>query len=277
MRQDALAMMLHRANIHAGQRVVVLDSIQGLLTAAVLERLGGAFVFRLFVFVIFVPFSLMSHVVSWTGQGMCLQLHAGSQKSDLLLDNVALSDTELAPLHFFPLDLLDLTQDLTAPLLTTDMDVDAPGADGEKPAMCVLCYVLLCFICCLALCVFCVVFSPCKTDCRSADHAQRRQAALERRQATLARQQPAREALTAGNFDALVVAVKFHPQTLLEAVLPLLGRSRCLAVYSQQSEPLVDLYLGLKRNGIVGVNIAETWTREYQVRSVARGSDGVVV
>lgn len=41
LRGDSLAMMLLRANVRAGQRVLVVDSTQGLLTGAVLERLGG--------------------------------------------------------------------------------------------------------------------------------------------------------------------------------------------------------------------------------------------
>ena len=44
MRPDALALLLSRANIHAGIRAVVCESTSGLVTTAMLERMAGVLV-----------------------------------------------------------------------------------------------------------------------------------------------------------------------------------------------------------------------------------------
>lgn len=41
MRPDALSQMLSFADVHAGGKYIVVDTIGGLLTGAVLERMGG--------------------------------------------------------------------------------------------------------------------------------------------------------------------------------------------------------------------------------------------
>ena len=41
LRMDSLARMLTIANVHAHSRLIVVETIQGLLLSAVLERLGG--------------------------------------------------------------------------------------------------------------------------------------------------------------------------------------------------------------------------------------------
>ncbi len=61
------------------------------------------------------------------------------------------------------------------------------------------------------------------------------------------------------------MATRVHPRAVLEAILPLLGRSRCFAVFNREQEPLVGCYLGLKRYAVANVSVAETWLREYQV------------
>ena len=38
---DSLAQMLTIGNIHANSNIIVMETCQGLLTGAVLERLGG--------------------------------------------------------------------------------------------------------------------------------------------------------------------------------------------------------------------------------------------
>ena len=48
MRVDSLAQMLTHGNIRAGMTVMVVDSCDGLVAGAVLERLGGT---RSFVYV----------------------------------------------------------------------------------------------------------------------------------------------------------------------------------------------------------------------------------
>ena len=42
LRPDTLAQMMALGNVRPGARVVVVDDVSGLLTAAVVERLGGA-------------------------------------------------------------------------------------------------------------------------------------------------------------------------------------------------------------------------------------------
>ncbi len=46
---DMLALMLSLANVGANAEVLVLDTLGGLLTASVAERLGGTVVFLMFI------------------------------------------------------------------------------------------------------------------------------------------------------------------------------------------------------------------------------------
>ena len=46
LRIDSLARMLTLANVHANSRVLVVETTQGLLVSAVLERMGGTYVWK---------------------------------------------------------------------------------------------------------------------------------------------------------------------------------------------------------------------------------------
>ncbi|KAI8505335.1 tRNA (adenine(58)-N(1))-methyltransferase non-catalytic subunit TRM6 [Branchiostoma belcheri] len=64
----------------------------------------------------------------------------------------------------------------------------------------------------------------------------------------------------------LLIACKFHPSRLLEALLPCLAPSRTFAVYCQHREPLVDCYTRLRTSGgVLNLQLTETWLRNFQI------------
>lgn len=66
-------------------------------------------------------------------------------------------------------------------------------------------------------------------------------------------------------FDALVVASTLDLQTLIPSLLPALGGSCPLAIYSEYKEPLVSLTLMLKKDlRVLGPTTTETRVRKYQ-------------
>ena len=72
LRWDALAMMLTRSNVRSGSRVLCADTTLGLVSAALLERLGG-WLSR--------SDEDQSHSHSHTGSGLLVQIHASDAPS----------------------------------------------------------------------------------------------------------------------------------------------------------------------------------------------------
>lgn len=66
--------------------------------------------------------------------------------------------------------------------------------------------------------------------------------------------------------DGLVIACKEFPVNIVTKLLEYLTPSRPFVVYSLYQEPLVELYLFLKKmHDIINIKISETWLRPYQV------------
>lgn len=68
IRSDALAQVLSMGNVHAGARVLVVDTLGGVVVASVLERLAGSSahlpIFHLYALEKTHPFPLMSSHVA---------------------------------------------------------------------------------------------------------------------------------------------------------------------------------------------------------------------
>lgn len=66
--------------------------------------------------------------------------------------------------------------------------------------------------------------------------------------------------------DGLVIACKEFPLSILTELLAYLNPSRPFVIYSLYQEPLINVYLQLKkRHDILYLRIMETWLRPYQV------------
>lgn len=66
-------------------------------------------------------------------------------------------------------------------------------------------------------------------------------------------------------FDSLILATKFYPLPILKEVISLLLPSSPFVLYFEFMEPLVECYLYLLENALaVRLSLSDTWTREFQ-------------
>lgn len=76
----------------------------------------------------------------------------------------------------------------------------------------------------------------------------------------------ARKIIQQKNVDCLIVATKFYPTPIVLALIDYVAPSRQVVVYSQFKEALEDCYAFLREHkGLVNYRLTETWLREYQV------------
>lgn len=76
----------------------------------------------------------------------------------------------------------------------------------------------------------------------------------------------ATDILCSKKIDGLIIVCKEFPSNILNTFLSYLAPSRPFVVYSLYQEPLVQLYIDLKKRGdIIYLRITETWLRSYQV------------
>lgn len=72
--------------------------------------------------------------------------------------------------------------------------------------------------------------------------------------------------LTSQKVDGLIVVCREYPNNILLKFLPYVGPSRPFVVYSLFQEPLVQLYIQLKKmRNIIYLRITDCWLREFQV------------
>lgn len=107
LRMDSLSGMLHRCNIRSGARVVVVDGCQGLLTGAVLARVGTT--------------------------GTVLQLHQGDSPVTTAVVNYNFSEEVMANLWSFPLYGVAHVG-ARPPSETVEVEARVPRPDATKSA-----------------------------------------------------------------------------------------------------------------------------------------------
>jgi len=72
--------------------------------------------------------------------------------------------------------------------------------------------------------------------------------------------------LAAGGWDGLIIVCKQHPAALLNHLLPYLNPSRPFTVYSPYKEAVMSAYMSVKDAGVgIGCCVSETWLRHHQV------------
>ncbi|XP_057308812.1 tRNA (adenine(58)-N(1))-methyltransferase non-catalytic subunit TRM6-like [Hydractinia symbiolongicarpus] len=72
--------------------------------------------------------------------------------------------------------------------------------------------------------------------------------------------------LRSKNFDCLIIVAKYHPKSLLLALLEFLPIAMPFVVYFTHQEPLAECYIALRDRKIaVNLELTETWLRNIQV------------
>ncbi|XP_072031787.1 tRNA (adenine(58)-N(1))-methyltransferase non-catalytic subunit TRM6-like [Amphiura filiformis] len=101
---------------------------------------------------------------------------------------------------------------------------------------------------------------------RKIETPEQKEAKLERQQQRQEAFVKVKEILQQKNMDALVIVSRFQPSPILMALIELLALSRPFVVYCSNKEPLMECYLKLReRGGAISLRITETWLRNYQV------------
>lgn len=233
MRVDALAQLLTSCDVRSGGRYVVFDSWLGLLTAAVLERLGK--------------------------QGRIVQLYPGQGPESSYRQAVYALNLDQDFVHSTVLELpfqraVDLLRDTPSSTAADqsgesvavavserlEMDGEAEPMEDESsngaPSN-----------------------RPSEKESKEDERSRRRARRLEE-------QEKAADLLKTKTLDGLLVASKQHPASVVLTLLEFLAPSRPFAVFCTFQEPLVDLYCQLKNAGTaVFLKLSESWLRMHQV------------
>ncbi|XP_075060109.1 tRNA (adenine(58)-N(1))-methyltransferase non-catalytic subunit TRM6 [Mixophyes fleayi] len=259
LRYDTLAQMLTLGNIHAGSKVIVMETCAGLVLGSVMERMGG--------------------------YGSVIQMYPGSGPVRAATDCFGFPKSFYKTLYEFPLGKVESLisgtfshraappeQD-TAPAdeessgstnekqeLPQDVDEDSCPTTESETAM--------------------ESNQPenqegmevCGEDFVNHERGQnpeKKLIAIEKRRKQDERRKRESEAailLQDRNADGLIIASRFHPTPLLLTLLEFIAPSRPFVVYCQYKEPLLECYTKLReKGGVINLKLSETWLRNYQV------------
>jgi len=231
--------MLCYGNVHAGGKFLAVESCQGLLVGAMLERMGG--------------------------KGQLVYLHPGPDPVLVAVDAYNFTEESLGVLRKLPLkevSSLDHCQNLMnhhnvpsdeGPPPKKNKFSSEENKDGQNSE---------CFD----------DDSATTVDEESTHSSGKDDIGIKLQQREEKRKQKEdilksiKQELNQGNFDGLLMVCKYHPSPIVMALLDLVAPSRPLVVFSPFKEPLLDCYQRVRdRGGIVNLRLTETWFREYQV------------
>ncbi|XP_013774504.1 tRNA (adenine(58)-N(1))-methyltransferase non-catalytic subunit TRM6-like [Limulus polyphemus] len=246
LRVDSLAQMLAMCNVMSRGRYVVFDSCFGLLTAAVLERLGDS--------------GCVVQVYPGPGPTSSFRqavyaLNLAQEQLKKLL--VGLPVTEAARLLLPPSNEVINHDKHVVPKITGDskensVEVNAREEAEEKDEFTSV-----------------VDMKDCEVEDKyesQANKSAKEEAKADRKAQRMDEQKIAKEILAVKNMDGLLVVSRHHPTNIVLTLLEFLAPSRPFAVFSLYQQPLVDCYRKLKDKGeTLFLKLTETWLRSYQV------------
>ncbi|GAA5921494.1 hypothetical protein JCM3775_003074 [Rhodotorula graminis] len=89
---------------------------------------------------------------------------------------------------------------------------------------------------------------------------------LKKRRAAFDKAREAREEFLAGGFDGVIIAAEYEPYSVIERLLPRIGGSASVVVYSPHLPLLLPVLLRLRQHpAIIAPTIHEPFLRQYQV------------
>ncbi|XP_037274585.2 tRNA methyltransferase 6 non-catalytic subunit [Rhipicephalus microplus] len=234
MRIDSLAQMLTCCNVRSGGRYIVFDAYLGLLTAAVLERLGQ--------------------------DGIVVQVYAGQGPDSSYRQAVyALNLGE----EFLRSIVLELPY-MKANSLLIDQSSETPEKNPEDGNACAEMEDLSDKNS-LSNSDGTIDNSQPSNESASAMNSKDAERAA-RKQRRLLEQQKAMDLLKTKSLDGLLITSKHHPTGIVLSLLEFVAPSRPFAVFCSFREPLVDCYTQLKSAGsAVFLRLTESWLRSHQV------------
>ncbi|XP_025936532.1 tRNA (adenine(58)-N(1))-methyltransferase non-catalytic subunit TRM6 isoform X1 [Apteryx rowi] len=254
LRYDTLAQMLTLGNIHAGNKMIVMETCAGLVLGAVMERMGG--------------------------YGSIIQMYPGGGPVRAATSCFGFPKHFFNNLHEFPLSKVDslLSGTFSTETLPSEpednalVEEESNGSIDEKQAS-----------------IQETEEESTETamesnqteeqetmDINAEDIGFKENQGKENKENVREKQRKQQERrkklietaalLREKNADGLIVASKFHPTPLLLSLLEFVAPSRPFVVYCQYKEPLLECYTKLReRGGVINLKLSETWLRSYQV------------
>lgn len=94
----------------------------------------------------------------------------------------------------------------------------------------------------------------------------REQVKVNRRRATFDKTKDARDEFLAGGFDGVIIACEYDPYSILQRLLPSIGGSAPIVIFSPYLQVLHDTNLLLRASpSFLAPSLIEPWLRKYQV------------
>ncbi|XP_030052166.1 tRNA (adenine(58)-N(1))-methyltransferase non-catalytic subunit TRM6 isoform X2 [Microcaecilia unicolor] len=254
LRYDTLAQMLTLGNIHAGSKVIVMETCAGLVLGAVMERMGG--------------------------YGVVIQMYPGGGPVRAATDCFGFPKSFSDTLHEFPLSKVNsLLSGKYSPEISSigpndklPLEETSNGCLGGQQ---------------VAEKEFSSEMVPESNESEAQEAMQLSTGELEnqdnqdqrnakekkdneekkrRQDEKRKKEMQAAVLLRKKNADGLIIASRFHPAPLLLSLLEFVAPSRPFVIYCQYKEPLLDCYTKLREvGGAVSLRLSETWLRNYQV------------
>uniref|UniRef100_J3SFI4 tRNA (adenine(58)-N(1))-methyltransferase non-catalytic subunit TRM6 n=1 Tax=Crotalus adamanteus TaxID=8729 RepID=J3SFI4_CROAD len=249
LRYDTLAQMLTWGNVHAGNKMIVMETCAGLLLGAVMERMGG--------------------------YGSIVQIYPGEGPVRAATSCFGFPKTFFDTLSEFPLSkvasVLSGTFSLTS--LPSESEENTPlaedkngsGDDKElsRPEVDIECSPKVAMESGQPEDQEMVEFTLEALDDKAKGTTHDKQKKQEEKKRKLIE---AAALLKNKDADGLIVASRFHPASLLLLLLELVAPSRPFVVYCQYKEPLLECYAKLReKGGVINLKLSETWLRNYQI------------
>ncbi|XP_060088695.1 tRNA (adenine(58)-N(1))-methyltransferase non-catalytic subunit TRM6 [Heteronotia binoei] len=252
LRYDTLAQMLTWGNVHAGNKMIVMETCAGLVLGAAMERMGGygsiiqmypgggavraatnCFGFPESFFQTLYEFPL-SKVRSLLSGTFSVKALPSETEGDMLAEEESNGAFDKKQLSTQEADMECSTDiGMESGLPDEQEMVDLP-TDGEA-----------------------------LEDDKTKGTVHDKQRKQEERRKKLVE---ATALLKDKDADGLIVASRFHPAPLLLSLLEFVAPSRPFVVYCQYKEPLLECYTKLReKGGVVNLKLSETWLRNYQV------------
>ncbi|NXU97008.1 TRM6 methyltransferase, partial [Cettia cetti] len=244
LRYDTLAQMLTLGNVHAGTKMIVMETCAGLVLGAVMERMGG--------------------------YGSIIQMYPGGGPVRAATSCFGFPKAFFDQLHEFPLSKVQslLSGTFSTETLLADPEGNALVAEEsnglrEEPAA-----------------EAPMDINPTEeqdtmdisaedVEFKENKEKENKENVREKQIKQWERRKKLKEAaalLREKNADGLIVASKFHPTPLLLSLLEFVAPSRPFVVYCQYKEPLLECYTKLReRGGVINLKLSESWLRNYQV------------
>ncbi|XP_058037054.1 tRNA (adenine(58)-N(1))-methyltransferase non-catalytic subunit TRM6 [Ahaetulla prasina] len=249
LRYDTLAQMLTWGNVHAGNKMIVMETCAGLVLGAVMERMGG--------------------------YGSIVQIYPGEGPVRAATSCFGFPKTFFDTLSEFPLSkvasVLSGTFSLT-PLpseceekIPVPEDKNGSGDDNELsiPEVDVECSPKVAVESGQPEDQEIAEFASDALDDKAKGTTHDKQKKQEEKKRKLI---AAAALLKNKDADGLIVASRFHPTSLLLLLLELVAPSRPFVVYCQYKEPLLECYAKLReKGGVINLKLSETWLRNYQI------------